>query len=171
MVPPVDDRIPEVTASRFIIDTGRPIVGLDIGEDFLDLAMLEKGWKSLRYARVALTAIESSPIDAIAARLKAIAPPITADTFAIVDSPRWPRDLCLENPSPRPIRIASSGRAIDRAIREIVAPLVGRLSMYPTPELDSFLSAVADPRCKPHLRTISSGLWDGAGPTRYEQLK
>jgi len=166
----------QLTASPIDLGAGRPIVGIDVGEDFLDLAALEKGWTCLRYARIGLKDIESAPIDTIADRLTAIASPITVETFAIVDSPRWPRDLSLQDSAPTPARVASHGREIDRALREIVAPLVGRLSMYPTPELDNFLGAVADPRCKPHLRAISACLWNGelgngARPSRCEPMK
>jgi hypothetical protein len=172
----VANRILELTTSRIDLDAGRPIVGIDVGEDFLDLAALEKGWTSLRYARVALKDIEAAPIGAIADRIRAIVPPITADTFAIVDSPRWPRDLSHQDSAATPIRIASPGREIDRALRAVVAPIVGRLSMYPTPELDNFLAAATDPRCKPHIRAIATelwnaGLWNGAGPARYEPPK
>src|SRR5277367_4932935 len=91
--PPADDRFLQLTASPIDLGAGRPIVGIDVGEDFLDLAALEKGWTCLRYARIGLKDIESAPIDTIADRLRAIASPITVETFAIVDSPRWPRAL------------------------------------------------------------------------------
>jgi hypothetical protein len=90
-------------------------------------------------------------------------------SVAIIDSPRWPRDLDwsrrhegitpIVRPDPPP------GRDLDRALRALIRRSVTanaepiRLSMFPTPRLDYFTGCVTNRECKPHLRTIYGALF------------
>ena len=153
-----------------------PIVGIDVGENFLDLATVDTAATRVRLARVAVVGIEhggandASGICELRRRMLAAAPELGAsDAIALIDSPRWPRDLDL----------AASGindaqprreREIDASLRGIVkhldlrksdgAPF--RLSLFPTPPFEFFAACVSDPRCKPHLAAIGRELFGAA---------
>jgi hypothetical protein len=153
-----------------------PIVGIDVGEDFLDLATLDTAATRVRLARVAVVGIEhggandASGICELRQRMLAAAPELGAsDAIALIDSPRWPRDLDL---AARGISGASAQREreIDASLRGIVkhldlrkgdgAPF--RLSLFPTPQFEFFAACVSDPRCKPHLAAIGRELFGAA---------
>src|SRR5262249_48945920 len=91
--------------------------------------------------------------------------------FAVVDSPRWPRDRRLGSVRARAIL---RGRDLDLALRRFVTalaahwPALGRLSMYPTPPAAYFAACVGDPRCKPHLRALGQALF-AARPRREQR--
>ena len=127
------------------------VVGIDVGEDFLDLAVLDAAARNLRFARVAIAGLEQcsatpagsasdgraasdalntrGAISEMGRRLLAAAPELgVIGTIALIDSPRWPRDFDRA----RPRRAASAqgatarveaGRAIDQSLREIVGSL------------------------------------------------
>ncbi len=146
------------------------IVGIDVGEDFLDLAIVDAGAARLRLARVAVKGVEGKEcpaIEGLRRRLMAAAPELgAAGTLALIDSPRWPRDLDLEGGR----KLASRGRAIDASLRTMVRDLElrgrdgrpFRLSLYPTPRLEYFAACVRDGRCKPHLGALGRELFGAA---------
>ena len=172
-----------------------PIIGIDVGEDFLDLAILDAAAKHLRLARVAVAGVDrggsardgsandglaqDSTVNArgaiaeLACRLLAAAPELgAAGTIALIDSPRWPRDLDLaisaaEAHAQRGCARPAAGRAIDASLRAIVRELAlrkrdgapFRLALFPTPTLEYFAACVRDPRCKPHLAAIARELF------------
>ncbi|MBI3758862.1 MAG: DUF429 domain-containing protein [Deltaproteobacteria bacterium] len=163
-----------------------PIVGIDVGEDFLDLAIIDAIGRRLRLARVAVTGVESfgevassgstkheGAIGELCRRLLAAAPELgESGAVAMVDSPRWPRDLDLSvrmgDSDSRCYGSASASRTIDVALRALVND-VGlrrsdgrpfRLSLFPTPPLMYFAAVVRDPRCKPHLAALGEELFD-----------
>ena len=168
-----------MTVARQIVG---PIVGIDVGEDFLDLAIVNAAVKQLRLARVAVTGVDRGAgvndcgaIGELGRRLLAAAPELGANgAVALVDSPRWPRDLDLAARDAdlhvRGIAGESASRAIDTALRAIVnrlglrrsdgAPF--RLSLFPTPQFEFFAACVRDPRCKPHLAALGRELFGGA---------
>jgi hypothetical protein len=146
-------------------------VGIDVGEDFLDLAIVGASPPSLIFKRVALDGIGGCANATLAERISGAVPGLDARAIALVDSPRWPRDLDLSNrtrrrdPAPR-------GREIDAVLRRIFRTLmaapVGKahrpgLSMFPTPPYDYFARRARDSRCKPHLKAIAAELF-GAFP-------
>jgi hypothetical protein len=165
---------------------GPTLIGIDVGEVFLDLAILNAAHGVLRLARVPVSGLElhrSVPEDADASersviselhwRLMAVAPELgIAGTIALIDSPRWPRALDLAKPTANTSRSGRSagGRAIDRSLREIVAQLAlkrpdgrsFRLSLFPTPGLEYFAVCAADPLCKTHLAAIARELFGSA---------
>jgi hypothetical protein len=127
-----------------------PIIGIDVGEDFLDLAILDGAARTLRLARVAVAGIESGADrdgvapdgfalagivnDAVAIRelqrrLQAAAPELDArGAIVLIDSPRSPRDLELSmHPAVADVRHGaartSSSRAIDTVLRAFVREL------------------------------------------------
>jgi hypothetical protein len=168
-----------------------PVIGIDVGEDFLDLAVLDEAAKALRLARVAVAGVEENIIanadgtragiadDAgaifeLARRLLAAVPEFgVAGAIVLIDSPRWPRDLDLVMRAPgAPLRHGceriSASRAIDIALRAIVRGLVlkkgspFRLALFPTPKFEFFSACASDPRCKPHLAAIARELFGTA---------
>jgi hypothetical protein len=157
-----------------------PIVGIDVGEDFLDLAIVDAAAKHLRLARVAVAGVErdtnggddrvGSAIDELRRRMLFAAPELSASgAIALVDSPRSPRDFDLAEGigGARRIAGASGGRAIDVALRELVGSLGLRkagggpfsLSLFPTPQLRYFAACVGDSRCKRHLAALGRDLF------------
>ncbi len=163
-----------------------------MGEDLLDLAVLDAAGKNLRLARVAVTGVErkvakggvaraatpndSGAIGELAHRMLAAAPELdTAGAIVLIDSPRWPRDLDLATSAitgggPRDGVRASAARAIDTSLRAMVRKLAlqkrdgspFQLSMFPTPKFEFFSACVRDPRCKPHLTATARELFGAA---------
>jgi len=163
---------PPAALVRLYADPSTTYVGIDVGEDFLDLAIVNPRARSLRFARVALTGLSGQVSAALAGRIIEAAPELDAHTVAMVDSPRWPCDLDwsrfeqtgelrYREPSPR-------GRELDQSLRqihrELIAPQANGarsrgLSMFPTPRAAHFLRWMNDVRCKPHLRAIALELF------------
>jgi len=161
-----------------------PIVGIDVGEDFLDLAIVDEAGKHLRLERVAVVGVERGGdpnggdtrmgrgIDELRRRILAAAPELGASgAIALVDSPRWPRDLDLaEGVGVREVAEASAGRKIDTRLRALVGRLGLRkaggapfsLSLFPTPRFEYFAACARDPRCKPHLAALGRELFGDA---------
>jgi hypothetical protein len=162
-----------------------PIIGIDVGEDFLDLAIVDGAGMRLRLARVAVkdvegvggTATDFAAIGELRRRLIAAAPELDelgAVTF--IDSPRWPRDFDVAAAGVNGACVAtasagySSSRAIDASLRAMVRRLALRkvdgapfqLSLFPTPRFAFFAACVKDPRCKPHLAAIGRELFGAA---------
>ena len=90
---------------------------------------------------------------------------------ALIDSPRWPRDLDLSAaPELRFRNPIPNARHIDRVLRPLLRRIAGekplngaeRLSMFPTPPSGYFLRCIEHPRCPPHLRAIGLEMF-GAG--------
>ncbi len=155
-----------------------PIVGIDVGEDFLDLAIVNAAATYLRLARVRVVGVDrgigakdAGAIGELRRRLLTAAPELGANgTIALIDSPRWPRDYNL------PVRDddiqvrGSAGREIDTALRAIVAKLTlrkrggapFRLSLFPTPQFECFADCISDPHCKPHLAALGRELFGAA---------
>jgi hypothetical protein len=111
----------------------------------------------------------TNPVAAIADAIRATIPALACNAVALIDSPRFPRDL--DGASGSQIRPAPRGRAIDAALRMLVVTLNAadrapalRLAMFPTPPLEYFESCAADPACKPHLRAIAAAILGRAGP-------
>jgi hypothetical protein len=190
--------------------SGVPIVGIDVGEDFLDLAIVDAADKHLRLERVAVVGVERggetnssdsnggdtnsgepssgdtdggearklSGIDELRRRILAAAPELGASgAIALVDSPRWPRDLDLGEGGGnlrevfvRAVLEASVGRKIDTTLRAMVGRLGLRkaggapfsLALFPTPRLEYFAACARDPRCKPHLAALGRELFGDA---------
>jgi hypothetical protein len=153
-----------------------PIVGIDVGENFLDLATVDTAAARVRLARVALVGIEhggangASAICELRRRMLAGAPELgTSDAIALIDSPRWPRDLDLAASGTNDIP-PQRGREIDASLRAMVKQLelrkrdggLFRLSLFPTPQFEFFAACVSDPRCKPHLAAIGRELFGAA---------
>ncbi|HEX4208844.1 MAG TPA: DUF429 domain-containing protein, partial [Candidatus Binataceae bacterium] len=153
--------------------TGVTIAGIDVGEDYLDLALIEPG-HAFSLARVALAGIEAErdPLAALAKRLGAALAACNWPIVALIDSPRWPSD-CDCRISPMRFRAAhEGGRRIDVRLRAIVRSLAAisvsdsalRLSLFPTPRHDYFLRCIGDRACKPHLRAIGRQLFGADRP-------
>lgn len=117
---------------------------------------------------------EAAPIDALAERIAAAAPAVRSASLALVDSPRWPRDLDWSRGA-YPRHPAPRARELDAVMRRVYRVLVaGRdrrdavgsparvrraLSMFPTPACAYFVRCARDPRCKPHLAAIARELF------------
>jgi len=150
------------------------IAGIDVGEDYLDLAVIDRRPARLAYRRVALAGIGVDALGALGERIAAAAPELVrGPALAIVDSPRLPRDRAL--PGWRVRAAGRRGRALDLALRRMTAmlaagaPAIGRLSMYPTPPAAYFRGCIADPACKPHLQALGAALF--GPPRRREQRR
>jgi hypothetical protein len=148
--------------SVIVIATGAPILGIDVGEDYLDLAMLAADRTRLSYHRVPLEGITSPVAESIARRIaKAVAHDLRGGV-AFVDSPRTPRDIdCSGGKMVRRME-APPARVIDASLRALLhATFNGTmrpLSMFPTPPASYFAGCVARRGCKPHLRAIAEEL-------------
>ncbi|MFZ1121538.1 MAG: hypothetical protein WAN81_15030 [Candidatus Binataceae bacterium] len=148
-------------------------VGVDVGENFLDLASVDAPPRTLVFKRVALDGLKGTACGTLAQRIKDAAPELDPRATALVDSPRWPRDLDWSrgthrrDPAPR-------GREIDAVLRQIFRTLVAvpagkavpaarvrmpGLSMFPTPRYDYFAQWAHDSKCKPHLSAIARELF------------
>ena len=158
-----------------------PIVGIDVAEDFLDLAIVDAAGRQLRLARVAVRGVERgqgandfAAISELRRRLVAAAPELGASgAIALIDSPRWPRDLDLAAGANNRLdgqgesAASSTSRAIDILLRAIVRAVAlrkadggpFRLSLFPTPRFEFFAACVCDPHCKPHLAALGRELF------------
>src|SRR3981189_2057164 len=87
-------RIPAAVSTEFLnleIASDAAIVGIDVGEDYLDLASIAPGRGKLRYAPIAMDQIGGGDrIMALANALVDRVPDLCAGAVAIVDSPRCP---------------------------------------------------------------------------------
>ncbi len=144
---------------RIVVARGTPILGVDVGEDYLDLAMLTANRARLSYHRVPLHEIASPVADSIA---HCIAEAVGCDLrggVAFVDSPRTPRDVdCSSGTMIRRID-APRARVIDASLRELLRArfngTMRPLSMFPTPLASYFAGCAARRGCKPHLGAIA----------------
>src|SRR6266851_6300779 len=155
------------------------IAGIDVGEDFLDLAILVSGKSELRLARTALRGISGDTPGAVAqlaGRMIDIAPELAGPAIAFVDSPRWPCDLDWSKSIPMARAGHARGRLLDAHLRALMRHVGGNgptgaalrhLSMFPTPRFEYFARCAASPACKPHLRALARELFadtfDGQG--------
>jgi len=163
---------------RLHLGPHRAIAGIDVGESFLDIAIVASKPRRLILRRVRLDDIadgyltgvnheSANVITTIAARLRIEAPELE-DAAAIVDSPAWPVDLDLSGQgvkvrSPR----SDAGREIDQRLRRLVTelcdsgryPALKPLALFPTPSFEYFARQITHVRCKPHLRAIGLGLF------------
>ncbi len=154
------------------------IAGIDVGENFLDLAIVGSPPRTLVFKRVALDGLNGTACSTLARRIKDAAPELDSRATALVDSPRWPRDLDWSRGTQRRAP-APRGREVDAVLRQIfrtlVAPSAAKavpavklrrpgLSMFPTPPYDYFARCARDPRCKPHLSAIAAELFGALSP-------
>ncbi len=115
------------------------------------MAVVAPRARRLEYKRIGLAGVTS--IADLRSRISQSIPELGRGAVALVDSPRWPRDLDLA--SGRARRPTPRGRAIDAALRAIVGPL----PMFPTPAFEYFADCAGDPRCKPHLRALAAEMF------------
>ena len=146
------------------VATPQVAVGVDVGEDFLDLAVLRANPLTLTHHRIGLRGIEDHPARILSERLAASCPDSGPQWLALIDSPRWPRDLELSKPADCRRDPEPAGRSLDRALREMLRDSddhqAMRLSMFPTPKLEYFRRCADAATCKPHLRAIYHYLFE-----------
>ena len=143
-------------------------VGIDVGENFLDLALVNASRRTMSFQSVALDGLGETPCTALARKIKEVAPELDARATVLVDSPRWPRDLDwsqgTEGRDPVP-----SQREIDVELKRIFPLLMGApdgkpykpgLAMFPTPLYSYFTQWAYHPKSKPHLAAITKELFD-----------
>ena len=140
-----------------------PILGVDVGEDYLDLAILSAGRGRLSYHRVGLAGLRSPVADSIARRIAEAIGHDFRGGVALVDSPRTPRDVdCSGGKLVRRME-APRARVIDGSLRELLRATsngtMRPLSMFPTPVASYFAGCAAMRGCKPHLRAIAEELF------------
>ena len=126
----------------------RSILGVDVGERYLDLAALDLRRRRLRFGRVDLaTPSDRRRIETIAGALAEFG--VGPMTLALVDSPQAPRQS-----AERPREI---DRELYRVVRELNAESgrATRLSMFPTPTASYFVACASDVHCPAHLRSIA----------------
>jgi hypothetical protein len=139
-----------------------PIAGIDVGERYLDLAVIEDPRApALKLARIDLRPILSDAIGNLARTIENAAARLGRGAIALVDSPRNPRRW---NPRPgRAVAAPPGGRAIDADLHGIVRAINCKrergaelaLSMFPTPPGDYFVRCADDPGCRPHLAAFA----------------
>jgi hypothetical protein len=143
------------------------IVGIDVGEDYLDLASIgDRG--QLRYSRIALDQIgKAESIGSLADALVDRVPELRAGAVAIVDSPRCPIDTDCSQSHFAPRENPPGRRAIDSRLRAMVHRLnenpararKTQLWLFPTPPMRYFAQCVIHPACKPHLRSMGEQMF------------
>jgi hypothetical protein len=136
-----------------------PILGIDVGEDYLDVAMLTADRATLSYHRVPLAGIASPVAESIAQRIANAVERDLRGGVVLVDSPRTPRDVDCSGDKMIARMETPRARIIDASLRELLhATFNGTmrpLSMFPTPLASYFAGCVAMRGCKPHLRAIA----------------
>ncbi|MGH8011323.1 MAG: hypothetical protein ACREQ4_02330 [Candidatus Binataceae bacterium] len=140
-----------------------------MGEDYLDFAIVNSKTRQIRLARVVLRQNDIT-IAKLAELITNILGDDGAQAVAVVDSPRWPRDLDGSFQGVRKREEAVRRRHIDAALHALTAYLgtretfhhMRRLSMFPTPSLAYFMRCLGD-GCKPHLRTLGRELFQETG--------
>ena len=144
------------------------IVGIDVGEDYLDVASIAPDRGKLRYARIALDQIGGSDsVAALADVLVDRVPDLRAGAIAIVDSPRCPIDADCSQSHFAPRESPPARRAIDSGLRALVHRLnenpararKTQLWLFPTPPIRYFAQCVLHPACKPHLRSMGEQMF------------
>jgi hypothetical protein len=151
------------TQRAIVISENAPILGIDVGEDFLDVAMLDAHRATLSHHRVLVAGIRAPVVESLARRIADAVGCDARSGIALVDSPRTPRDidcsgakLSLRSDVPRT-------RAIDTSLRELLRMTFNGtmrpLAMFPTPLASYFAGCAADSQCKPHLRAIAAELF------------
>lgn len=138
------------------------IVGMDVGEDFLDLAILHRARTTLSYHRVPLQGLRSPVAVSLAARIADVSPLLHRGATAFVDSPRVPLDANCAGAKMLPRTDVPTGRLIDSTLRHVLRcfsnDTMRPLSMFPTPRAAYFARCILSRDCKPHLRVIGEEL-------------
>jgi hypothetical protein len=144
------------------------IVGVDVGENYLDLASIAPDRDQLRYARIALDQIGGADcIGSLADVLVDRVPELRTGAIAIVDSPRCPIDADGSQSHFAPRENPPARRAIDSRLRAMVHQLnenparvrKTQLWLFPTPPMRYFTECVRHPDCKPHLRSMGEQMF------------
>ncbi|MGZ6228470.1 MAG: hypothetical protein ACXWNE_10095 [Candidatus Binataceae bacterium] len=158
---------------------GGSFIGIDVGENFLDLAILDTPPRTLVLKRVPLDRLNGSACATLAERIKEAVPGVDAHVSVLVDSPRWPRDLDWSNPPDKRDPVPRE-REIDVELKRIFPLLMGApdgkpykpgLAMFPTPRYDYFTQWADALAGKPHLSGIAKELFsallngNAGGPT------
>jgi len=147
--------------------SGGSFIGIDVGENFLDLAILDTPPRTLVLKRVPLDRLNGNACATLAERIKEAVPGVDAHVRVLVDSPRWPRDLDWSNP-PDKRDPAPREREIDVELKRIFPLLMGApdgkpykpgLAMFPTPRYDYFTQWADAVAGKPHLSAIAKELF------------
>src|SRR5215472_12242491 len=76
--------------TRYAFGSAQPVAGIDVGEDYLDVALLDGEAKSLRLARVPVFPATRHPIAQIVKRFSESFPELGPGAVALVDSPCAP---------------------------------------------------------------------------------
>jgi predicted nuclease with RNAse H fold len=156
---------------KIVISRDAPILGIDVGEDFLDLAILTPDRARFSYHRVPLDGIAKPVAAAICDRIVAASPIDLRGAVALIDSPRAPRDVDCSGPVMVARLNAPSGRLIDSALRDLLRrESKGTISMFPTPRAEYFAGCIASATCKPHLRAIGEELLASVGEIREQKI-
>ena len=154
--------MPIISQLSVVIRNNAPIAGIDVGEDFLDLAILDGDRSRIEYHRVAMAGIGRPAVSSLATRIAGAAPLLGRSAFAFVDSPRAPRDADCSAATMTARPNAPAARLIDAALRAMLRSTPGcgavGLSMFPTPRADYFVRCISSAACKPHLRAIGEEL-------------
>jgi hypothetical protein len=149
------------------VATPEGVAGVDVGEDFLDVALLRIGSAEIEHRRIALDGIDADLSRMLVERLRACCPDLTPKWLALIDSPRWPLDLDYSSATAAARNPVPGGRLLDGALRSMLRRRPGQpiqLSMFPTPPLEYFTNCASMKECKPHLRAIYLQLLGEASP-------
>jgi hypothetical protein len=150
------------TRRKIVSAKGLPILGIDVGEDYLDLAVLDADRRTLSYHRVPLEGIGSPVAESIARRIAQAVGRDLRGSVALVDSPRTPRDVDCSSGEMVQRMEAPAARIIDTSLRALLHVrfngTMRPLSMFPTPLASYFAGCVARSGCKTHLRAIAEEL-------------
>jgi hypothetical protein len=155
--------------SRLTVAPDVTIAGIDVGENTLFIAIVAPDDPDVRFHEIDVAGVVNStehPIASLTEAIVAAAPVLRRPgAIALVDSPRWPRDLDWSgaSPSPRIVPDRRAGRVIDASLLAIVRSIRAKsgsrqtlgLWMFPTPSMAYFAGCADAPGCPPHLRRLA----------------
>ena len=157
----------KASIDRFPAPSGEMFAGIDVGENFLDLAIVNASRRTMSFQWVALDALGEIPCAALARKITEVAPEIDARATVLVDSPRCPRDIDLSDGTVR--KPAPPQREIDVELKRIFPLLMNApdgkpckpaLAMFPTPLRAYFAQWADHPKGKPHLAAMTRELFE-----------
>jgi hypothetical protein len=156
----------KAVTDRFPAPPGETFIGIDVGEDFLDLAIVNASRRTMAFQWVALDDLGEIPCTALARKIKEVVPELDPRARVLIDSPRCPRDLDLAWAMRR--EPVPTQREIDVELKRIFPLLMGTsdgkpyrpgLAMFPTPRCRYFTQWAFHPKRKPHLAAITKELF------------
>ncbi|HLI81901.1 MAG TPA: hypothetical protein VKV03_18060, partial [Candidatus Binataceae bacterium] len=108
------------TRRRIVVARAASIIGIDVGEDFLDLASLPGDRAILSYHRIPLADVTRTVADSLACRIAGAIGGDLRSAIGLVDSPRTPRDIDCSGAKMIARANPPTTRSIDATLRALL---------------------------------------------------